>query len=709
MTARMFSRLPVRGRHWDEIVFLAVALFAWAAVADDSPRWRWSHPRPHGNNVVDMIWSEAFGMVVQVAERGQIYTSSDLEAWLPQESGTGQHLRAVTVLGQRILVTGAEGTVLYADAGGSFQPGTLVDGATTNWLEGVAASSTLAVAVGDNGAIYSTPDGIHWKRQDSGTNAWLRGVAAGNNRFVAVGERGCVLTSPDGTNWMQRPLVFTNHLNRIRYDGSLFTVVGEGGSVLTSADGSSWRTVWTGATGALYDSVRSGRDRLILGDQEVRLSVNGSLVWSDQLSGSGGPPLWTYYAAVASSNGFLIAGSSGMMAEATPATLAGYAWTAKASLWRNWLWDVVWVPDLFVAVGDRGTVLTSADGVGWSLEYPPLAFTNAVFLGVGGTTNLLVAAGSQGALAISPADFVDVIFTNESGVVVTQAVSTLGVVWREVSPPPVTNDLQGVTFHDGRYWVVGGQGVVLSSTNGSAWSRGSAPTPSFLSSIAGYPDGLVATGDDGTIVRSSDGSDWSLVPSETSNWLYRVRFLNGQLIALGQNGFLATSTNGLAWTPRDTGTSNWLNDVAWVGGRFWAVGAQGTVLASPDAVSWAPAAGITLKAMYGAATDSQRLIAVGLEGAILRSPIVADPTPIEILSYSRALATNGMTVESLLLFGGHTDQRFTLDYGSGIESNAWITGPRLEFYDPSATLYYLESVALTNAPPREFYRATLLP
>ena len=48
-------------------------------------RWRWSNPRPHGNNIVDMAYSPALGLGVQVAERGQVYTSDDLSSWLPRE------------------------------------------------------------------------------------------------------------------------------------------------------------------------------------------------------------------------------------------------------------------------------------------------------------------------------------------------------------------------------------------------------------------------------------------------------------------------------------------------------------------------------------------------------------------------------------------------------------------------------------------------
>jgi hypothetical protein len=52
------------------------------------------------------------------------------------------------------------------------------------------------VAVGWNGAILTSPDGVTWTQRDSGTSNNLSGVAYGNGTFVAVGWHGTILTSP---------------------------------------------------------------------------------------------------------------------------------------------------------------------------------------------------------------------------------------------------------------------------------------------------------------------------------------------------------------------------------------------------------------------------------------------------------------------------------------------------------------------------------
>jgi photosystem II stability/assembly factor-like uncharacterized protein len=52
------------------------------------------------------------------------------------------------------------------------------------------------VAVGRNGTILTSRDGVNWTRRTSPTRDWLNSVTYGNGRFVAVGDYGTILTSP---------------------------------------------------------------------------------------------------------------------------------------------------------------------------------------------------------------------------------------------------------------------------------------------------------------------------------------------------------------------------------------------------------------------------------------------------------------------------------------------------------------------------------
>ncbi len=687
---------------------LLLLLWSPASTAQvPSLRWHWSNPLPHGGNAVDMAYSPQWLLAVQVAERGQIFTSDNLDLWLPRDSGVTNSLRAVAFFGSRIVITGENGCVLYSDDRESFAMGHLSTGLTSDWLEAVAASPALLVAAGDNGALYTSGDGLAWARQTTPISTWLRGAAYGAGVFAVVGENGFAATSPNGTNWTTRATGVTNDLNRVRYAGGRFVAVGAAGCCLYSTDGgATWHPDPSGATQDLENTALGGTDWLVVGSHEVRLKTGG--LWQNQLGVPASPPDGVYYAAVGQPGYYLIAGQTGLLAEGYQTNGASLHWLAGSDSVRPWLWDLMYVAGsyFYVAVGDYGAVMTSDNGADWNLEVLPLAATNTTFMGVGGTTNLLVAAGNKGAIYYSPA--YTAVLTNTGSGVVTQVVNSLGTVWR-ASPSPTTNDLQGVAvLSNSLYIVTGDRGVIYTSVTGTNnWTRRYALTADLLSSVTEWPGGLVATGDDGAIVTSPNGVTWTVrAAGLTTNWLYRVRYLGGSLVAVGQNGTILTSTNGSNWTVRVSGSSRWLTDVTWASNVWFAVGYSGTVLASTNLAHWTSLGTLTRKHLYSIATDSNQLVAAGVEGVILRSRVAPDLTPIAILDFDRAASSNALF--NIYLFGGKLDQRFTLDRLADLGATNWTPGPLLEFYNSSGTLYFLETFG-TNSPPREFYRALLKP
>ncbi|HBI22552.1 MAG TPA: hypothetical protein DDY37_08275 [Legionella sp.] len=59
------------------------------------------------------------------------------------------------------------------------------------------------MAVGFDGVILTSQDGVNWTQQSSGTVRNLNRVVWVNNgnQFVAVGSFGTILTSPNGIDW----------------------------------------------------------------------------------------------------------------------------------------------------------------------------------------------------------------------------------------------------------------------------------------------------------------------------------------------------------------------------------------------------------------------------------------------------------------------------------------------------------------------------
>jgi len=409
----------------------------------------------------------------------------------------------------------------------------------------------------------------------------------------------------------------------------------------------------------------------------VFLSESGGS-WLSQVATSltAPAPEWTYYSALRRSDYYLLAGRSGMMVEGVRTNLAEpMKWQPLRESVRTWLWSVARTPTHYVAVGDHGTILTSPNGIDWDLELVPLSVTNSVLLGVGGGPNLLLAVGSQG----------------------TVLWGTNVFLWNALAPKPTEHDLQGVGYDGDRFVLSGGNGTILTSPDGTNWTEQTTSTTAFLMSVARFPGGWVTVGEDGVILLGTDdGAEWTPQSSGTTNWLSQVRWLNDRLIAVGENGTILESRDGIEWLSRNSGTSAWLNAAEFVADTWFIVGNQGTVIVSLDAVNWSNVGTLTRKSLYGVTIHEGRLVLVGSEGVILRSQLLADPTPIEIASFSH---TSGM---NLFLFTGAADQQFRLQ--SSPDLATWTDGPMLEFLDSSGTAIFTETIG-TNAFTTQYYRA----
>ena len=210
-----------RSRSWRlgglALALIAMCLSITATAIEVRPeRWRWSNPLPHGNNVLDML--VASDVAVQVGDGGTVYVQGLDERWAPALDRRDQLPARCCADGRSVSRRWREWLHSVVRRREQLSAAQVLP-ATANWFEGVAASAQRAVAVGDNGAIYTSTNGTNWAQSTSGTSEWLRGVAFGGGTFVAVGENGTILRSTSGTSW-SKTTSGTAHLNRVRYLGT---------------------------------------------------------------------------------------------------------------------------------------------------------------------------------------------------------------------------------------------------------------------------------------------------------------------------------------------------------------------------------------------------------------------------------------------------------------------------------------------------------
>lgn len=677
----------VRGR---ACVWVRVGLWVWIwgfAVTAVAGSWRWSNPWPHGNNIVDLAYRG--GRYVQVTDHGGIYASTNRLVWERLESGTLQDLRGLALLGDRWLVTGAEGTALYSDDGVSFHAARL-EPPTTAWLEGVAASSdpAIAVAVGDEGTIYRTTDGTNWSRVEATPlAAWLSGVAYGGGRFVAVGEGGVVASSADGMTWETASSPTSAYLTRVAYGDGRFLAVGDGGEILESTDGLRWRSErQIGLTNDLLVAAL-GPGRAVVAGTDALWLREGTGRWLNQLSDQAIPvpaPEWTYAAAVWDGDRWLLAGRTGVAVEGV---LTNVPPLNNVTLWprlddsvRGSLWAAERIGDTYLAVGERAIVLSSLSGAEWRQEIAQTNDSQTLYYGVGGSDSMALVVGTGGGMVRSAVGYAEVTVTNslDAGgrthhLVTTNRVPLLGLEWEAVGGGLTTATLQGVGWNGVEYLVTGENGTLLRSPNGRDWTLSRLGTEALVSSVAWTGSRWVASGVSGdrfNLFVSEDADRWTALDSGTTNWIYRVRSWPGRVVAVGQQGVILESDDGVRWTRRESGTTAFLTDVRRVGDAYYVGGTEGTLRRSLDLVTWTPLSPPTGKSILGLASRGGQLVAVGAEGIILRGVVEPGAEPVAITAFAHR--RDRVPPVDLLLLEGTPEAGFHLESSEAL--NGWEIG-----------------------------------
>jgi len=709
-------------------ILAALCLIPGAALAQGTNlTWRWSNPAPFGNSIADLAW-RTNRLYLAVGDRGSLWAASALPNWWRVKTGTSASLRGAAYLGDRAIVVGEGGVILWSD-GSQFQTAST---GRTQWLESVAASADRAVAVGDGGAVMVSTNGIDWKATSVGRTNNLTSVTYASGLFVAVGDAAFVASSPDGLSWTVRNTGRTGfNLYRVAPVPTGVMAVGDAGNYVISRTAllSQWDSGRVATTNALTAILAVGNERLVGGAGELRFGVNlfGNWVWSSEINAlrANPAPLLTYQCLLWDGQQVVAGTRGGLIVTGTRSTtLAGFNWSYTEPTGIASIWDslVLSVPGTNVSVSFSGTTpvfttntqpqtlrvmagesaqfLDSADGKTWNRGLAPASASGVSYYALGGRSNLVVAAGSSGALALSRTDFVPLVSTNSTTngtqgirVVLTNLVNTLGIAWESVASP-VSADLRAVCADANLFVVAGSAGTILTSPDARSWTRRTSGSTAILSGAAAWPGGYVVSGQNGTLLTSVNGLSWATRSTGTTRWLWRVRWLNGRLVAVGDEGTVLTSTDGVAWTARPTPSTTWWNDVGWQSGWFCLVGDGGVVALSQDLSNWVESPTLTTRNLYTVCAAGNQWVVAGSGAAILRARAVAFDAPVQILNYPKA------PEESLFLFGGQMDQTFRLERSSDLQT--WQDASDLEISDPEGVLLMLDT--LTNAPDAQFFR-----
>ena len=430
---------------------------------------------------------------------------------------------------------------------------------------------TRLVAVGNQGIILTSDDGVTWTNRTSGVTADLLSVVWAPNalKYMAVGTNSTALTSPDGITWTAKPALGTDRLVSVAYTGTRFLAVGTNGAVGSSQ--------WIETNGTTWTRTVPPPDpmlQVVDFSTSVVFAINTKTVLRGDFGAKG--LVWSKLVA------------TGLTAADLPRSL------------------VVAPPNLLVSVLNAGVpgILRSSSGTSWS----------AVTLPTQPTVPLRLSRAGAEVIAVGPAGDVWLSANGLTG-------------WTH----PATGqnvELFGGAKISSNYVAVGQGGRIYTTTDSSSsavWTGRLSTGP--VTKIAGATSngtGFVGVGEDFS-VTSSDGLSW-VDHAQTSKAMRSVAYTGSLYVAVGDG--IWTSPDGIAWTETASLEAfGPLNRVIWTGTQLVAVGADGTgkslAITSTDGATWsagAIVAPVPVKKLNGISSFGGLLAAVGDGGQVLTSP-----------------------------------------------------------------------------------------
>jgi hypothetical protein len=308
---------------------------------------------------------------------------------------------------------------------------------------------------------------------------------------------------------------------------------------------------------------------------------------------------------------------------------------------------------LYVAVGDKGVILTSTNGTRWQSVRPEtdmrlrfVAFGGGVFVAAGWgnsyyRTNIaLVSSNGTDWVPTPLSNFGDVAgmaygngrFVINKGEESPPSISLDGWTWTD--GVLIEDDIEDVAWGAGRFAAADYQSF-LSSTNGIDWDVQDAP---FLGTakMAFLNNLFVAAGDAGpfggnetNFATSPDALNWTTsiftCPFNTAGGnVHALGYVNGRLVIIGSlNGKPASwisPDNGQQWqaTPALT-LSDEPAAILSETNRLISVGPKGEIAISANGLLWTNVNGRTPQRPLSVAYSGDRFIAVGMAGGVKMS------------------------------------------------------------------------------------------
>ena len=452
-------------------------------------------------------------------------------------------------------------------------------------------------------------------------------VLYGAGQFVAVGDAGTVLRSTNGINWTFATVPGAPNFCYLAFDGTTWLAVALNASgyaerLWTSLDAVTWAQ--HGLLGMqTFDIFAIGNTAYAVGWYGgLKYSTDHGLNWQDALLP--GSTRWSTYHLATADDGTLLLTAQAMDEGGSPFALLvstdGRTWsrgsgnTDVASASHALAFGF----GRFISVGDGGVTRQSAT------FYPGNSAPNASFTSAPTTGNARQAiyfaanaTDNDGDTPIYAWDF---------------GPETAILDGFEIAPIFSFGGSYTLTLRvsDNRGGLTTLTHTITISDPARAWTQRVSDTSQHLMSIAASASTLVAVGGQGTVLSSTNGSNWTsrVLPDGAGNiYLDGVAWDGARFHAVGRDydfdisgwvGVIYSSSDGVIWTRRykSTTSDTGLHAVASSGSASIAVGNNGTVLRTTDGTNFTTVSvpGLGTSTVSGVAYGGAKFVLVAYSG-----------------------------------------------------------------------------------------------
>lgn len=204
--------------------------------------------------------------------------------------------------------------------------------------------------------------------------------------------------------------------------------------------------------------------------------------------------------------------------------------------------------DFCLTLGNDGSISTSSDLRSWSVinaNYlaANTAYYDMLIMANSGKANnrTVIAVGSKGSILVLP--------VKANGVLQDKFISSAKRF--NFSKLTYSNDLYSIApvSGSGSAVAVGANGsIVVTKDAGSSWVSTTSPTNNNLYAVILSSQRVnIAVGGNGTILTSTDGISWQAQNSGTSSTLLTANYVNGEYVVGGTNNTILVSDDAINW------------------------------------------------------------------------------------------------------------------------------------------------------------------